>query len=1113
MGRNGSAETPSSKEPPYAWGGSGKTELQYIPPNTLDTKLFKFMKGGSIHCLRCTSSYEIQCGGDSKNKMENTNENINPNSVRLTSTQEQREEEEEEKRAKTPSFDASAGAEAVPSTSTAPFAVVSSAAPTSAAPASVSVAVSTEDLPSGDVNVSSQPSTSGDVRSEENKTSRKDMASKGPRICGVCGDKAKSMHFGGLSCDSCKAFFRRAVNNDAYLSFTCPNDGNCVMNIISRKCCQFCRYKRCTGIGMERAWVMSEEERVQMMKQREKRKTKEDGAVGGGGGGAGADKRRLLQNAKREIQPYEPDISSMLEFMTAAERDEIERAVRNYRRAYNEVPYRNDLKEFNEGRPSVQIINMFTTVVRRFAFFARLFPEFCNLPAQDQGTLLRGGILEMSLIRGVQSFDTEHNRWPDTSHQMYKDAPTLRIEDMKKLVSGELYEMHVKFIHSTKELNVDEPVMMLLLLIVLFTSDRAGLLAGDVIQAQQDHYVHLMRVYMNWRYGPNNASILYPKLLFKLTDLRELNDQHTEYNLKLAKQEVAEIQLQLGKLNLNPYTEWPSIMQPLRNDSPDQSSSSTNNKSGSPSLPTSTSPMTISPDTGSGQGSHGSSENVTAAEATSSTGMHGTASVLASLDFDQLSNNPTFQRMIMEQFQKSIMNVLNSPNFGLGNLFPDGRNPQKTSHSFGTNLHMQPQQQQQPQEPLTRQVQLPMHHQTPSLNKQQQVIIAEEQRDSSDPVNDPSVEVSLNQAPTSLMTQIDLLESAEAPSMQTTHSPLACSQLHPQVVSNVPTYGLYADQTQQLSQNYHIQQQQYLQQHTLFQQQQQLLHQRSQCQNHETCHQPSTPQEIMIVPKQEPLTPPPGSQSYMHGHQSLHALTQNIMSQEQQNSPPLQPSFVQLHDVQYPTQSDNQEHPISHTKRSSLTNTSALFQFRNMLEDFATLNDPNHLEQVKQILGPELVASLQQKLTSENIHSSSQHQSEIQNQSLTLPQPLMPLQVPSSLQEHMQPLQSQSHLISGESGLQYYPFGAYSMQQTFDTLAVASTSGYSPTVSEDAIPSSSLGNPTRTIAVSRNPECTTQPNLVMSNIPQMSSTSFKSSESNAVKLQYPDIIENVTSSK
>lgn len=49
----------------------------------------------------------------------------------------------------------------------------------------------------------------------------------------------------------------------------------------------------------------------------------------------------------------------------------------------------------------------------------------------------------------------------------------------------------------------------------------------------------IIRKYLGWRYGAHNAPILYPRLLMKLTDLRELNDQHTEYNLKLAKQEVS----------------------------------------------------------------------------------------------------------------------------------------------------------------------------------------------------------------------------------------------------------------------------------------------------------------------------------------------------------------------------------------------------------------------------------------------------------------------------------------------------------------------------------------------------------------------------------------------
>lgn len=70
-----------------------------------------------------------------------------------------------------------------------------------------------------------------------------------PKVCGACGDRAKSFHFGGISCDSCKAFFRRSVQNEAYKNFHCPYEGKCEITITSRKCCQYCRFQKCLSIG------------------------------------------------------------------------------------------------------------------------------------------------------------------------------------------------------------------------------------------------------------------------------------------------------------------------------------------------------------------------------------------------------------------------------------------------------------------------------------------------------------------------------------------------------------------------------------------------------------------------------------------------------------------------------------------------------------------------------------------------------------------------------------------------------------------------------------------------------------------------------------------------
>ena len=63
--------------------------------------------------------------------------------------------------------------------------------------------------------------------------------------CHVCGDKAPShIHYGGIACFSCRAFFRRSVGKSHTYSCTSGCDGSdeaCVMTPQNRKFCQACR--------------------------------------------------------------------------------------------------------------------------------------------------------------------------------------------------------------------------------------------------------------------------------------------------------------------------------------------------------------------------------------------------------------------------------------------------------------------------------------------------------------------------------------------------------------------------------------------------------------------------------------------------------------------------------------------------------------------------------------------------------------------------------------------------------------------------------------------------------------------------------------------------------
>lgn len=176
---------------------------------------------------------------------------------------------------------------------------------------------------------------------------------------------------------------------------------------------------------------------------------------------------------------------------------------------------------------------MFATSIRRFHHFSQLLADFSSLPFLDQNNLLKGGILEMSILRLSLIFDPINNCWPDTKLPLYIKSPVLYLSDISQLTSPFLYQMNLDFIRWMQQTGVDEPTVMMLVLIVLFTPERAGIIWKEGVEKCQSHYTTLMERYMKWRHGPDYYKPLFGKLLTKLSDLRELSDSYNSQNLRL----------------------------------------------------------------------------------------------------------------------------------------------------------------------------------------------------------------------------------------------------------------------------------------------------------------------------------------------------------------------------------------------------------------------------------------------------------------------------------------------------------------------------------------------------------------------------------------------------
>ncbi len=53
--------------------------------------------------------------------------------------------------------------------------------------------------------------------------------------CHVCGDKSTGSHFGGISCESCKAFFRRSVQRNRFEDYKCSYSGKFKLHFFELK--------------------------------------------------------------------------------------------------------------------------------------------------------------------------------------------------------------------------------------------------------------------------------------------------------------------------------------------------------------------------------------------------------------------------------------------------------------------------------------------------------------------------------------------------------------------------------------------------------------------------------------------------------------------------------------------------------------------------------------------------------------------------------------------------------------------------------------------------------------------------------------------------------------
>jgi len=112
------------------------------------------------------------------------------------------------------------------------------------------IAISPASSQGPDTTTLTSPPPSSSSQSAQRKTAYTAKAQIEIIPCKICGDKSSGVHYGVITCEGCKGFFRRSQSS--VTNYQCPRQKNCVVDRVNRNRCQFCRLQKCMALGMSR---------------------------------------------------------------------------------------------------------------------------------------------------------------------------------------------------------------------------------------------------------------------------------------------------------------------------------------------------------------------------------------------------------------------------------------------------------------------------------------------------------------------------------------------------------------------------------------------------------------------------------------------------------------------------------------------------------------------------------------------------------------------------------------------------------------------------------------------------------------------------------------------
>lgn len=405
-----------------------------------------------------------------------------------------------------------------------------------------------------------------DVNRKENL--QQNTPKKLTSLCQVCGDQApEHIHYGSVSCFSCRAFFRRSVSK--FHMYMCPGNKRCSIIVTTRKNCQYCRYQACLRAGMRPTWVLTDKEKQDRIKN--KKMTSENTSKQSGNDVAVS--KNVNTGCGKQISSNGCNFTGgddrYIEDLLSAQRTTVCNEVFGKQVAHAITKcIQTDIENVAAIKlPCWATLEVFRVQYSRFSKLSESISEFTSLNQKSQETLLRhnsGAIAIIKLahifkpildisesnVMNLKDVDTtalttqlcemgfENKMAKDITAQVSKAPVCLTLNQLfnKEWTKDPEHAMlhHRTFRVLSNLIRNDSTLVLLFQIINLFSTSNIGPELNDVernaIDGIQERWTTMLQGYYNRKYGYSKGMMMMPAVILLIFELHLLSEQNCCFN-------------------------------------------------------------------------------------------------------------------------------------------------------------------------------------------------------------------------------------------------------------------------------------------------------------------------------------------------------------------------------------------------------------------------------------------------------------------------------------------------------------------------------------------------------------------------------------------------------